>query len=96
MKRSTQVTLVLMGAIGIGGTAYALSSSCPQLPPGADPAQQTCRSGHGGHWFHSGSSGATYFGSTGGTPATGSSAPAVTTSRGGFGGSGRAVASAGT
>jgi hypothetical protein len=91
MKRSTQVTLVLMGAVGIGGTAYALSPGCPQPPPGAPASEQTCRSGHvGGHggWFHSGPSSSTYFGSSGGAPVQGAPTPAVSTVRGGFGGFG--------
>lgn len=99
MKRSTQVTLALMGAVGIGGMAYAFSPSCPQPPPqqpqNGVAANQSCRSsysgGHSGWHFYSPSSG--------GTTTTTISAPSggtATASRGGFGALGRAFASIGS
>jgi hypothetical protein len=60
MKRSTQVTLVLMGAVGVGSIGYALSATCrpadasavardaPQPAASAvarDTPQPACRSG---------------------------------------------------
>jgi hypothetical protein len=88
MKRSTQVTLVLM-TVAMGAGAYALSSpsGCRQSGPGTDPSQQSCQSSHGGHGFHFGGSG----GGTSGTPAP----AADTTSRGGFGWFGRAFSAVG-
>jgi hypothetical protein len=85
MKRSSQVSLVLMTVTGIGAGAYALAPNggCRQSEPKAVPsdASQGCQSSHGsGHGFHAFSSGS---GSSGATPA------ADTTSRGGFGGIGR-------
>ena len=89
MKRSTQVTLVLM-TVTMGAGAYALSSpgGCRQSEPRTDPSQQqTCQSSHGGHGFH-------FSGSGGGT--SGTLAPAAdTTSRGGFGWFGRAFSAGG-
>jgi len=107
MKRSTQVSLVLMTAAGIGGGAYALSpdscrqpppsavASAPQRPPSAlasDP-QPSCRS-HGSSSH--GSSWHFYSGS--GSSSSSTSSPSTTststaTSRGGFGSIGRAFAS---
>jgi len=95
MKRSTQVSLVLMGAVGVGGTAYALqSNSCKPPPPSAvvSDAPQNCRSswhsssysGRSGWHFFSGS------GSSGsGSAGTASSSPG-SGSRGGFGATGHA------
>jgi hypothetical protein len=96
MKRSTKVTLALMGAVGIGGTAYALSPGCPPPSPGAAATDQACRSSHSGY----GHSGWNFFsGAPGGTTTAApspSTAPGAPTSRGGFGGSGRASGSAGS
>ena len=105
MKRSTQVSLVLMGAVGIGASAYALQSyNCPQPAPGvtADSAAQGCRSSSGGgsgssrwHLFPEfGSSGSSV---SSGSSATSTASPAASssTSRGGFGSIGRAFASFG-
>jgi hypothetical protein len=89
MKRSTQVTLVLMTVGGIGAAAYALApDGCRQSDPKRDP-QQSCHSTHssGGHAVHFGSSSGSSSGSGMGSTATPSSAE--TTSRGGFGWFGR-------
>jgi hypothetical protein len=97
MKRSTQVSLVLMGAVGVGGTAYAVqSSSCKPPPPSAvaSDAPQNCRSswhgssysGRSGWYFFSGS-GSRSSGS--GSASTASSSPG-SGSRGGFGATGHA------
>jgi hypothetical protein len=96
MKRSTRVSLVLMGAVGVGGVAYAVAPSCPSPSQGALAPDQSCPSGHGyhgggGHYaFFSGPSG----GSSAGPAAN--SSPAGATSRGGFGGIGRLFASIGS
>jgi hypothetical protein len=96
MKRSMKVSLVLMGAVGIGASAYALAPNCTQQSPGAAPGgaqqqQQTCRSSH----YGSGHSGWSFFpGSSGATTPSPTSPPAGNaTSRGGFGAIGRALAS---
>ena len=90
MKRSTQVSLVLMGAVGVGGAAYALGDYCRQLRENTVASGQlepTCRSsgwhgssvGHGANFFSG-------FGSSGSNAAGGSSSASVASgSRGGFG-----------
>jgi hypothetical protein len=66
MKRSTQVSLVLMGAVGVGGAAgYALGEYCRQSPPNtvagdqpqpqpstvaSNQQQPACRSSGGRGW----------------------------------------------
>jgi hypothetical protein len=101
MKRSTQVSLVLMTAAGIGGGAYALTprDSCRQPAPSAvaSDTAQDCRSsrggsGHGssGHFFSgSGSSG------SGASAATPSTSTSTSSGRGGFGTIGRAFSAFG-
>lgn len=89
MKRSTQVSLVLMGVVGIGAGAYALApGGCRQSESTAAPgdAPRDCRSSHGGggHGFYSTSSA--------GSGSSGTSSAADATSRGGFGGTGRGMA----
>jgi hypothetical protein len=102
MKRSTQVSLVLMTAAGVGGAAYALtpSNSCRQPAPSAvtnDTAQdcRSSRSGSGGHGsyfsFYSGSSGSRTSTSTTSIATSSTS----TSSRGGFGGIGHALSGGG-
>lgn len=99
MKRSTQVTLALMTAAGVGGVAYALtpSNSCRQVAPTAvatDP-QPDCRarsngSGSSSHFFSGNSASGTSTTST-----STSSTTSTSSSRGGFGSIGRAFASFG-
>jgi hypothetical protein len=95
MKRSTQVSLVLMGAVGVGGTAYALqSNNCKPPPPSAvaSDAPQNCRSswhgssysGHSGWNFFSGS------GSSGSRATSVASSSSGSSGRGGFGATGHA------
>jgi hypothetical protein len=90
MKRSTQVSLVLMGVVGIGAGAYALApGGCRQSESTAAPgdAPRDCRSSHsgggGGHGFYSTSSAS--------SGSSGTSSAADATSRGGFGGTGRGM-----
>ncbi len=108
MKRSTQVSLVLMTAAGIGAGAYALApnDSCRQPlpsttardPQGADPLASApdCRSSRGGSSGRSSffSSGSNSSGSSGAT-ASAANGPSASTSasRGGFGSIGHALAS---
>jgi hypothetical protein len=92
MKRSTQVSLVLMTVAGIGAGAYALAQNggCRQSGPGAPgEAPQGCQSSHGGG--HSSGHGF-YFSGSGGS---GTSSAADATSRGGFGGTGHALSGGG-
>lgn len=98
MKRSTQVSLVLMTAVGVGGIAYALTpDSCRPPPPSAtaNDAPKDCRTSRGssgGHSFYSGSGS-----SSSNSSAPSSSSPSTSTgsSRGGFGSIGHAFASFG-
>jgi hypothetical protein len=92
MKRSTKVTLALMGAVGIGGVAYAMSPGCKQPPPDAAAADRACRSSSGSH------TGWHFFSTSGGSATTTApaSAPSSATARGGFGAIGRAFASIGS
>jgi hypothetical protein len=93
MKRSTQVSLVLMTVAGIGAGAYAMGGDCRPSEPGAPgDAPQGCRSSHGGG--HSSGHGFYFFGSSGlGSSET--SPAAGTTSRGGFGGTGYTLSGGG-
>jgi hypothetical protein len=89
MKRSTQVSLVLMTVVGIGAGAYALAPNgdCRQSGPGAPgDAPQGCRSSHGG-----GSSGHGFYAGSSSSGNSGTSSAADATSRGGFGGTGRGM-----
>ncbi len=102
MKRSAQVGLVLMTAVGVGGTSYALmpgrdcvpaNDAAAQAPlaPGVAP-KPACAprgsSGSGGyHWYSGHGSGWGGWGSSG--P---SSTAAGLVSRGGFGATGRGMA----
>jgi len=105
MKRSSQVSLVLMAAAGIGAAAYALTpgDNCRPPPPNIDPratpqvAPQNCRSSRSG-WsgrssFFSSNSGSSSSGSSGGSTVGANGTPASSASRGGFGSIGRAFAS---
>jgi hypothetical protein len=94
MKRSTQVSLVLMTAAGIGGAAYALTprDSCRQSAPNAvaGNAPQDCRFSRGsssGHGFFS-SFGT---GGSGTSAATPSGSTSTSSGRGGFGAIGHAL-----
>jgi hypothetical protein len=97
MKRSTQVTLVLVAAAGIGGAAAAMMPDRCRTQPSnsvASDVQQDCRSrgssgSHGGSFFGSGTGGSKSGTST--SPASGSEGAA----RGGFGSIGHAFASLG-
>jgi hypothetical protein len=98
MKRSTQVTLVLVAAVGIGGAAAAMMPDrCRTQPssPVASDVQQDCRS-RGSSGSHGGSS---YFGSATGSSKSGTSTASASGSegaaRGGFGSIGHAFASLG-
>jgi len=109
MKRSTQVSLVLMTAAGIGAGAYALTpnGSCRQPPPSTNPGNPQgpappasapdCRSSHGGSsggGSSFSSSGSRGSGSPGATTSAGSATPeSASASRGGFGSIGHALAS---
>src|SRR5450755_4767673 len=98
MKRSAQVSLVLMTAAGVGGAAYLLtpSDSCRQTAPNAvanDP-QRNCSSrsssGSSSHFYGgSGSSG------SGTSTSTSPAAASTSSSRGGFGSIGSAFSSGG-
>jgi len=90
MKRSTQVTLVLVAAAGIGGAAAAMMPDRCRTQPSnsvASDVQQDCRSR--GSFFGSGTGGSKSGTST--SPASGSEGAA----RGGFGSIGHAFASLG-
>jgi hypothetical protein len=98
MKRSTQVTLVIMAAAGIGGGAAALMPDrCGTETPSAvagDPRPDCRSTSHGS----SGSHGSSYYawGNGKSSSGTGSSTPASEgAARGGFGSIGRAFASLG-
>jgi hypothetical protein len=95
MKRSTQVSLVLMGAVGVGGIAYALSPGCPRPDQGAVAPDQSCSSPRGGGYHGFGSHYGFFSGSSANasTAPASSASPAGATSRGGFGGIGRAFGS---
>ena len=104
MKRSTQVSLLVMTAVGIGGAAYALAAT-GSLPASrsqsavASDATQNCRStsnrssgsGHGSSWFSR--SGLVLELWSRGTST--SSSEFSGTARGGFGSIGHAFASLG-
>jgi hypothetical protein len=102
VKRSTQVSLVLMTAAGIGGAAYALQPQdrCRPSAPSAvaSDTPQNCRSSShgssgssgGSSWFFRSGSGSTSSGTT-----STSSSDSGSTTRGGFGSIGRAFASLG-
>jgi hypothetical protein len=97
MKRSTQVTLVLVAAAGIGGASAAMMPNRCRIQPSstvASDAQQDCRS-HGSSSSHGGS----FFGSGTGGSKSGTSASSASGSegaaRGGFGSIGHAFASLG-
>ena len=95
MKRSTQVSLVLMTVTGIGAGAYALAqdNGCRQTDPNAvrrDPPPD-CRS-HGGHGSSGGGHGLfSSSSSSSGTPTASTSS----TSHGGFGSIGHALSGGG-
>jgi hypothetical protein len=101
MKRSSQVALLLMGTLGVGGGAYALmpSENCQPnqagvVQPGGQQNQNCNRSwrggsgGYGGGYGHSSSSSSSqqHFAGSG-TSSGGSSStnPGSGVSRGGFG-----------
>jgi hypothetical protein len=100
MKRSTQVSLVLLAAVGVGGAAVAMMPDrCRTQPPSAvaGDAPQECRAtSHGSSGWHGGSS---YFSSSSGDSKSGgsgsSSSGSEGTARGGFGSTGHAFASLG-
>lgn len=98
MKRSSQVTLLIMAATGIGGIAAAMMpDQCRTETPSAvagDPRQDCRSTSHGSSSFHSSS----YYGWGNGksSSGTGSSTPASeSAARGGFGSIGHAFASLG-
>jgi hypothetical protein len=109
VKRSTQVSLVLMGAVGVGGASYAMGDYCQRLRDTAvanGQQEPTCRSsvwhyGHGwslGHGWRSGPGAANFFsgsgfGSSGSTAASGSTSVAFV-ARGGFGSIGASLGGA--
>jgi len=87
MKRSAQVSLVLMAAAGIGAAAYAMTSNdnCRQPPPNTVPretqpnaalrmAPQDCRSSRGGPSGR----GSSFFSSSSGSSGSGTSAANAT------------------
>jgi len=97
MKRSTQVTLVLVAAAGIGGASAAMMSDRCRTQPSsavASDVQQDCRSRGS-----SGSHGSSFFGSGTGSSKSGTSTSSASGSegaaRGGFGSIGHAFASLG-
>ena len=106
MKRSTQVSLVLMGAVGIGSAAYAVGDYCQRLREttlASGQQEPTCRSsawhyGHGwslGNGWSSGR-GVNFFsgsGSSGSNAAAGSTSVA-SVARGGFGSIGASLGGA--
>ena len=94
MKRSAQVGLVIMSAVGVGGLGYAMmpSEKCQQVDNGAplDPSSPACRRSSGSGSGYHGSR--TYFGSSnsGDSASTTTTKPSTPsggggTSRGGFG-----------
>jgi hypothetical protein len=104
MKRSTQVSLVLMGALGVGGVAFALGGNCQPPQASANPgnvqqamqqptAQSTCRSSGGSHASGYGR-GFSLFSSSGASGPSPSPA-GLSVNRGGFGAIGRALSSIG-
>ena len=105
MKRSTQVSLVLMGAVGVGSAAYAVGDYCQQLREqtlASGQQEPTCRSsgwhgwssGHGWSFGH-GANFFSGFGSSGSNAAGGSSSVSVASvGRGGFGSIGASLGGA--
>jgi hypothetical protein len=101
MKRSSQIALLLMGTVGVGGGAYALmpSENCPPnqpgvVQPGGQPNANCNRSwrSSGGGYGSSSSSSSRYLSSSphfssSGTSSGGSSttSPGSGVARGGFG-----------
>ena len=93
MKRSTQVSLVLMGAVGIGSAAYTVGDYCHRLREqtlASGQQEPTCRSsgwhawGYGHGWssgrganFFSGSGSGFGFGASGADGAGRASAASV-------------------
>jgi hypothetical protein len=103
MKRSAQVALMLMSAASVGGINYALSTDCRQGDPNAvaDDAQSSvCRSTNGSHSHYGSGRGWGLFSGTGssgpGTTTSFGSAINVAAVRGGFGSTGRGMASGGS
>lgn len=101
-KRSGQVALVLMGALAVGGTAYALmpSEKCNPNDPRLTAEQRaSCQRSSGSSWSGSSRSGY-YGGSSHGSDSSGHSSSGLSvptshgsqTTRGGFGSFGRAIA----
>lgn len=101
MKRSAQVGLLMMGAIGVG-TASGTYVSNREQACRADPANQEDPDGRCRHWYsHSGSHGWFYSGSSrsGSTSARTGSAVGLSgsgVSRGGFGSTGHGISSGGS
>jgi hypothetical protein len=103
MKRSSQVSLVLVAAVGIGGTAAMTmpQDRCRAQPESAaasavaNDVQQDCRS-RGSSGSHGGSS-YSWWGTGGSKSSTSSSSASGSeaTARGGFGSIGHAFASLG-
>lgn len=104
-KRSGQVALVLMGALAVGGGAYALmpSEKCDPNDPTLTSEQRTaCQSrrsssSSGGHGYYGGSSRSSYYGgdSSSHASSTGNSSSNIGighTTRGGFGSFGHSIA----
>jgi hypothetical protein len=96
MKRSTQVSLILMTAVGVGGVAYAVTPNnvCRQPAPSAVASDtQDCRtrgSGHSSSWHFYGGSGS----SNSSTPTSSTTSTSTgVAERGGFGSIGRVFAS---
>jgi hypothetical protein len=94
MKRSSQVALLLMGTVAVGGGAYALmpSENCQPNQPGVAQQNQNC--GHRGNVSSGGSYGrpsssssSSYLSSRQGFTGDGSSSSSTSNSvaRGGFG-----------
>jgi hypothetical protein len=95
MKRSGQVTLVLLTVAGLGAGAYALAPDSACRDPNAvrrDPPPD-CRSSHGGS--SGGGHGSSFFSSGSGNSGASSTANTTSTSRGGFGAIGRALSGGG-
>jgi hypothetical protein len=99
MKRSTQVSLVLLAAVGVGGAAVAMMPDrCRTQPQGAVAADSTqeCRStSHGSSGSHGSSNSSSGNGGSksGGPPSSGSGTEGA--AHGGFGSTGHAFASLG-
>jgi hypothetical protein len=96
-KRSNHVALLVMGALAVGGGAYALmpSANCQPTPlaaaaPGMPQANAGCtsRGGSGGSGGYSRSSRFSFFGNSGSSASTSETSGGVT--RGGFGSFARA------